>query len=126
MSPSAPFSIALRANRLLITSCSTIPPYEWIASLTSSRAPREVMTIGTWCSTTVARSSASRSLDLCTMRFTANGATYASGLASAKAALLWTIWSIHSPSADCGRALSEGNAPITPAWHCAATSSGPE
>ena len=32
----------------------------------------------------------------------------------------------HSPSTGAGRALSAGNEPITPALHCAITSSGPE
>ena len=45
--PSAPFSIALCAKATLMTSCSTTPPYEWTASLTSVRAPSDVMTIGT-------------------------------------------------------------------------------
>ena len=84
------------------------------------------MTIGTRCWTIVSRSCSSRSLERCTIWFTAKGATYWSGFASAYAALLSVIWSNHSPSSDCGRALSAGNAPITPAWHCAATISGPE
>ena len=35
----------------LVTSCSTMPPYEWMASFTSCRAPSEVMTTGTLCLT---------------------------------------------------------------------------
>jgi hypothetical protein len=47
MSPSAPFSTALRANVLLMMSCSTTPPHACTAVLMSARAPSEVMTIGT-------------------------------------------------------------------------------
>ena len=45
--PSAPFSIALRAKVLLMMSCSTMPPQPCTASLTSVRAPSDVMTTGT-------------------------------------------------------------------------------
>src|SRR5699024_9219315 len=84
------------------------------------------MTIGTSYSTTVARSSESRSLERWTIRLTAKGATYSSGFASAYAALLSVICSRCPASADCGRVLTDGYAPRTPACHCAATRPGPE
>src|SRR6218665_280185 len=65
--PSAPFSIALCANRLLMMSCSTMPPQPCTAWFTSSRAPRLVMTIGTRYLAQTCMSCSSRSLLLCTI-----------------------------------------------------------
>ena len=49
ISPSAPLSMALCAKVLLMMSCSTMPPQECAASFTSTRAPSEVIQIGTLC-----------------------------------------------------------------------------
>ena len=55
-------------------SWSVIPPQPWTASLSSSRAPSEVMTIGTFHLAQVAMSCSKRSFERWTIWLTANGA----------------------------------------------------
>ena len=62
-------------------SCSTMPPQPCTASLTSVRAPSEVMTIGTLYFAHICMSCSSRSLLLCTIWLIANGAAGRSGWA---------------------------------------------
>ena len=71
ISPSAPFSIALWAKRSLMMSCMVMPPHAWTASFRSSRAPREVMVIGTLYLAQLSMSCSSLALDLWTIWFTA-------------------------------------------------------
>ena len=71
MIPSAPFSTALRAKRSLMMSCRVIPPQPWTPWFTSTSAPSEVMTIGTFHFWQVAMSSISRMFDLWTIWLTA-------------------------------------------------------
>jgi hypothetical protein len=71
ISPSAPFSIALRAKRSLMTSWSVMPPQAWTAVFRSSRAPSDVMMIGTCHLAQVSTSASSRSFDLWTIWLTA-------------------------------------------------------
>jgi hypothetical protein len=122
--PSAPFSIALCANTLLITSCSTTPPQACTAWLTSSRAPRLVMMIGTLYLAQSCMSCSSRSLLLCTIWLMAKGAAGWSGWARSCAASASVISASHSSSCEAGRALSAGIEPTTPALHCSITSLG--
>ena len=122
--PSAPFSIALCANTLLMTSCSTTPPQPCTAWFTSSRAPSEVMTIGTLYLAHNCMSCSSRSLLLCTIWLMANGAAGSSGCALSHAASASVISASHSSSCSAGRALSAGMEPTTPDVHWAITSLG--
>ena len=69
-------------------------------------------------------SCSSRSLLLCTIWLTANGAAGASGWARSWAASASVISASHSSSCDAGRAFSAGNEPTMPALHCAITSFG--
>ena len=124
--PSAPLSIALRAKRSSMMSCIVIPPQPCTAWLSSSRAPSEVIVIGTCHFSQVARSASSRSFDLCTIWLTAYGAAKRSGLSRFHAASSSVMRCSHSSSNDCGRELSAGKAPTIPALHWAMTSSGPE
>src|SRR6266567_1831318 len=124
--PSAPFSTALWANFWLITSWKTMQPQPWAAWLSSSRAPSEVIIIGTLCFSHSARSCSRRLLDLCTIWLTANGADGRSGCALSWAASSSLIRASHSSSSAGGRAFSAGNDPTTPALHCAITRSGTE
>mmetsp|Transcript_23996 Transcript_23996/g.80941 ORF Transcript_23996/g.80941 Transcript_23996/m.80941 type:complete len:218 (-) Transcript_23996:33-686(-) len=119
--PSAPFATALRANALLMTSWKTKPPYECTASLMSSRAPRDVMTMGTRCFTISSMSSMTRLFDLCTIWFTANGAAPGT---SSRRALMSTSHSSSVDSRPAPRAFSAGNEPTMPAEHCATTNAG--
>src|SRR5208282_4071269 len=116
----------LGANRLLMMSCSVIPPYPCTAVLTSSRAPSEVMTIGAFHLTVSARSSSSRAFDLCTIWLTAKGAAGRSGWARSCAASASVISCSHSSSCEMGRAFRAGKAPTIPALHWAMTSAGCE
>eukprot|EP00966_Prymnesium_polylepis_P077295 1790384-Prymnesium_polylepis.2 len=115
---------ALAANLVLITSWYTCPPYECTAALTSSRAPSDVMTRGTSCRTHASRSCSRRSLDLCTIWLTANGAAGRSGFSASCFASSVLICVSHSSSLSFGRALSAGKEPTMPALHWAITSSG--
>ncbi len=124
--PSAPFSTALWAKALVITSCSTTPPQPCTAALTSSRAPREVITTGTLYLAQRATSSSRRLLVLWTIWFTAKGAAGISGWARSQAASSSVIRASHSSSCEIGRAFSDGNEPTMPALHWAITRSGPE
>jgi hypothetical protein len=63
ISPSAPFSTALRANRSLITSWSVMPPQLCTASLQLFPRASDVMVIGTFHLAQVAISCSSRSFD---------------------------------------------------------------
>eukprot|EP00967_Tisochrysis_lutea_P145775 scaffold274111_cov36-Tisochrysis_lutea.AAC.3 len=121
--PSAPFWMAFLAKRLLMTSCSTRPPYECTAALTSSLAPSDVITSGTSCLTHASRSCCSLSLERWTIWLTANGAAGACGCAASCSASACLICTIHSSSFSLGLALSAGKEPTTPALHCAITSS---
>ncbi len=124
--PSAPFSMALRAKRSLMMSCITVPPQPCTAWLSSSRAPREVITIGTLYFSHSSRSFSRRSLVLCTIWFTANGADGWSGCSRSQAASSSVMRASHSSSCDSGRAFSDGNEPTTPALHWAMVKSGLE
>src|ERR1700744_2943404 len=103
-----------------------MPPQPCAAWFSSSRAPSEVMIIGTLCFSHSARSCSSRLLERCTIWLTANGADGRSGCALSYAASSSLIRTSHSSSSDAGRALSAGNDPTTPALHCAITRSGTE
>src|SRR5215475_11242482 len=126
MRPSAPFSTALCANFWLMTSWKTMPPQLCAAWFKSSRAPSEVISIGTLYFSQTARSASRRLLDLCTIWFTANGADRRLGFALSQAASSSLIRAIHSSSSEAGRAFSAGNEPTTPALHWAITRSGTE
>jgi hypothetical protein len=117
-------STALRAKVLLMMSCSTTPPQACTASLTSVRAPREVMTIGTLYLAQTAMSCSSRSLLLWTIWLMAKGAAFRSGLARSQAASVSVISCSHSSSCAAGRALSAGIEPTMPALHISMTSGG--
>src|SRR5689334_16726242 len=103
-----------------------MPPQLCAAWFRSSRAPSEVISIGTLYFSQTARSASSRLLDLCTIWFTANGADRRSGCALSQAASSSLMRAIHSSSSEAGRAFSAGNEPTTPALHCAITRSGTE
>src|SRR5690242_9246377 len=103
-----------------------MPPQLCAAWLRSSRAPSEVISIGTLYFSQTARSASSRLLDLCTIWLTANGADRRSGCALSHAASSSLMRAIHSSSSEAGRAFSAGNEPTTPALHCAITRSGTE
>jgi hypothetical protein len=118
--------MALRAKRSLITSCSVMPPHAWTVWFKSSRAPSELMMIGTSQRPHVATSSSQRGFDPCTIWLTANGAAGSSGWSRSHAANASVISCSHSSSCVWGRALSAGNDPITPAVHSAITSAGVE
>ena len=105
-------------------SCSTTPPQPCTAWFTSSRAPRLVMTIGTWYLAQTAMSCSSRSLLLCTIWLMAKGAAGCSGWARSWAARVSVISASQSSSCAAGRALSAGMEPTMPALHCAITSCG--
>ena len=124
MMPSAPFSIALRAKRSSITSWSVIPPQEWTASLSSVRAPSEVMTIGTFHFAQIIMSCSNRSFDRCTIWLTAKGAAARSGWLRFQAASASVISCSHSSSCSAGRAFRDGKLPTMPLVHCAMTSLG--
>src|SRR5438094_908112 len=87
-------------------SCSTTPPQPCTASLTSVRAPSEVITIGTLYFAHICMSCSSRSLLLCTIWLTANGAAGLCGCALLYAASVSVISASHSSSCSAGRALS--------------------
>ena len=72
----------------------------------------------------MAMSASRRSLLLCTIWFTANGADGRSGCTRSCAASVSVISASHSSSCDAGRALSAGIDPTTPALHCSITSLG--
>ena len=80
--------------------------------------------MGTLWRTQVSTSCARRSFDLCTIWFTAYGATIAPGLALRCSSSVVSISVSQVSSASCGRALSAGNDPTTPALHCSITSFG--
>src|SRR6266496_4139566 len=101
-------------------------PQPCAAWLSSSRAPSEVIIIGTLCFSQTARSCSSRLFDRCTIWLTANGADGRSGCALSWAASSSLIRASHSSSSAGGRAFSAGNDPTTPALHCAITRSGTE
>jgi hypothetical protein len=105
-------------------SCSTMPPQACTASLTSVRAPSEVITTGTLYFAQTCMSCSSRSLLLCTIWLIANGAAFASGCARSCAASVSVISASHSSSCAAGRAFSAGIAPTMPALHCSITSFG--
>src|SRR3954465_15094271 len=84
------------------------------------------MIIGTLYLAQSCMSWSSRLFDLCTIWLTANGADGLSGCARSYAASSSGIRASHSSSSSGGRALSDGNAPTTPALHCAITRSGTE
>src|SRR3546814_3066069 len=75
------------------------------------------MMIGTCHFAQVARSASRRSLERWTIWLTANGAAGRSGCTRFHAASSSVIRCSHSSSNDCGRALSAGNEPTTPALH---------
>ena len=126
MRPVAPFSIALCAKRLLMTSCSVIPPQFFTAWNTSSRAPSEVMTSGTCHFSHTCMSSSSRAFERWTIWLTAKGAAGRSGLSRLCAASSSVMRWSHSSSTPEGRAFRAGKLPTIPALHWAMTSSGPE
>ena len=64
-------------------------------------------------------------MDVWTIWLTANGATGRPGLAALKSASSVAMRVSHFDNSSAGRALSAGNDPTMPAWHCAMTSSGP-
>ena len=110
MMPSTPASDAFSACRRLMTSWNTRPPYECTASTTSRTAPRDVMTKGTLCRTTMSRSASRRWFDLLTIRLTPKGA------ASAHAPRRPTISSIQAarpslvPAVECGEGSDQSRA----------------
>mmetsp|Transcript_18385 Transcript_18385/g.57290 ORF Transcript_18385/g.57290 Transcript_18385/m.57290 type:complete len:505 (+) Transcript_18385:99-1613(+) len=124
MRPSTPYSIAFCACRSEITSCSTFPPYECTASMTSLETCSDVITMGTRCSTQMARSVRSRLFEAWQIWLTANGAGRLPAASAVASSAL--IRSIHAVSSSGVRALSAGNEPTMPALHCSMTSSGHE
>src|SRR5438270_8921653 len=123
---SAPLSIAFLAKRSSITSWSVIPPQPCTASLSSTRAPSEVMTIGTFHLAHTPMSCSNRSFERWTIWLTANGAAGVSGWSRSQAASASLISCSHSSSCDWGRALRAGKLPTIPLVHWAITSFGLE
>lgn len=91
---------------------------------TGAGEPSAVMTTGGWCFATSVRSSASRALLLCVIRFRAHGAGVSpSARISSRDEVIVVS---HSSSCSAVRQLGAGNAPIAPARHAATTRSGPD
>src|ERR1700733_3133779 len=103
-----------------------MPPQRCAAWLTSSRAPSDVMMIGTLCFSQSARSCSRRLFDRCTIWLTANGADGRSGWAASYSPRSCLMRISPSSSNSGGRAFSAGNAPTMPALHWAITRSGTE
>jgi hypothetical protein len=98
ITPSAPFCTALRANRSLMMSWSAMPPQPCTPWFTSSIAPSEVITIGTFHFAQVAMSASSRVLERWTIWLTAKGAAGRSGFARVQAASSSVMRCSHSSS----------------------------